>query len=82
MFQNFYQYTSKIITFTDGEKQLLESAFSFRQVPKKFKVAEEGKVAKELYFINKGLVRLYYTKDGEKITGVYIQRKSFCKQLR
>jgi CRP-like cAMP-binding protein len=57
-------------------------------VPKKFKLAEEGKIAKELYFINKGLVRLYYTKDGEEITGYIFKEflfassyESFLRQL-
>jgi len=74
MFQLLYTYTSQIVTFTPDEKQVLESAFSFREVPKKFKLTAEGKVARELYFINKGLVRLYYTKDGAEITG-YIFRE-------
>lgn len=78
MFQNFYSYTNKIITFTDADKNILESAFSFRQVPKKFKLTEEGKIAKELYFIVKGLVRLYYTKDGEEITGYIFKENLFA----
>jgi CRP-like cAMP-binding protein len=78
MFENFYAYVSPIITFTEAEKQVLESAFSFRQVPRKFKLAEEGKVARELFFICKGLVRLYYTKDGLEITGYIFREKLFA----
>ena len=74
MFQQFYAYTGQINTFTEAEKQVLESAFSFREVPKKHKLCPEGKIAKEFYFIKKGLVRLYYTKAGEEITG-YIFRE-------
>jgi CRP-like cAMP-binding protein len=78
MFAAFYQYTNKIITFTESEKQILEDAFTFRQVPKKFKLTEEGKIAKELYFVLKGLVRLYYTKDGEEITGFIFREQLFA----
>jgi CRP-like cAMP-binding protein len=78
MFNSFYQCISRIVLFTESEKQVLETAFSFRQVPRKFKLAEEGKVAKELYFINKGLVRLYYTKDGEEITGFIFKEHHFA----
>ena len=78
MFQSFYEYTDKFITFTKAEKAILENAFSFRQVPKKFKLAEEGKIARELYFILKGLVRLYYTKDGEEITGFIFREHLFA----
>jgi CRP-like cAMP-binding protein len=88
MFNDFYNCISKIVSFTEKEKQVIENAFTFRQVPKKFKLAEEGKIAKELYFINKGLVRLYYTKDGEEITGYIFKEflfassyESFLRQL-
>src|SRR4051812_46701323 len=78
MFETLYQYIKPFVSFTEDEKQLLESAFSFRQVPKKVKLAAEGKVAKELYFIVKGLVRLYYTKDGEEITGYIFKENLFA----
>jgi len=78
MFENFYKYTEPIVTFTPREKQILESAFTLRQVPKKFKLAEEGKIEKELFFILKGLVRLYYTKEGEEITGFIFKENLFA----
>ncbi|MGC4058503.1 MAG: Crp/Fnr family transcriptional regulator [Chitinophagaceae bacterium] len=78
MFSGFHQYISQAVSFTDKEKEQLESAFSFRQVPKKFKLAEEGKVARELFFIVRGLVRLYYTKDGQEITGFIFRENLFA----
>lgn len=78
MYQHFYKYTSQLVTFTRQEKQLIESYFSFRQVPKKFKLTEEGRIARELYFINKGLLRLYYTKDGEEITAYVFKEFLFA----
>ncbi|RYZ26523.1 MAG: Crp/Fnr family transcriptional regulator, partial [Chitinophagaceae bacterium] len=78
MFQTLYQYIQPFVSFTESEKQVFESAFSFRQVPKKFKLAEEGKIAKELYYILNGLVRLYYTKDGEEITGYIFKENLFA----
>lgn len=78
MFSGFYQYTERILSFTVAEKALIESAFSFRQVPKKFKLAEEGKIARELFYIVKGLARLYYTKNGEEITGYIFKENLFA----
>ncbi|WP_147206368.1 Crp/Fnr family transcriptional regulator [Segetibacter aerophilus] len=74
MFETIYSYIKTFVSFTENEKQIFEDAFSFRQLPKKTRLAEEGKIAKELYYIVKGLVRLYYTKNGEEITG-YIFRE-------
>jgi len=78
MLKAFYDFASSIISFTEDEKQILEDAFIFRQVPKKFKLTEEGKIARELYFIMKGLVRLYYTKNGEEITGFIFREHLFA----
>lgn len=78
MFENFFKYIEQIVSFTDKEKAIIENAFTFRQVPKKFKLTEEGKTARELYFIVKGLVRLYYTKDGEEITGYIFKENLFA----
>lgn len=78
MFEQFYQQAEKVVSFSGKEKQQIENAFTFRQVPKKFKLAEEGKIAREIYFINKGLIRLYYTKDGEEITGFIFRENLFA----
>lgn len=78
MFRQLFQVIDQIVPFSDKEKALMESSFSFRQVPKKFKLTEEGKVARELYFIVKGLVRLYYTKDGTEITGFIFRENLFA----
>ncbi|HEV7333276.1 MAG TPA: Crp/Fnr family transcriptional regulator [Flavisolibacter sp.] len=78
MFDTIYRYILPFVSFTGKEKQVLEDAFTFRQVPKKFVLTEEGKIARELYFIVKGLVRLYYTKDGEEITGFIFREGLFA----
>lgn len=78
MFKELFAYIDKIVPFNDKEKAIIESAFCFRQVPRKFKLTEEGKTARELYFIVKGLVRLYYTKDGEEITGFIFRENLFA----
>lgn len=77
MFESFFQYCSQLVSFTREEKQLIETYFSFRQVPKKFTLIANGKIARELYFINKGMLRLYYTKDGEDITAFIFREHLF-----
>lgn len=77
MYPAFRTLLSQVVPFNEKELDIIESQFVFRQVPKKFKLVEEGKVATELYFILKGLVRLYYTKDGEEITGFIFRENLF-----
>jgi CRP-like cAMP-binding protein len=78
MFEIFHQYICQLVPFTDSEKQIIASSFVCRQVPRKFKLTEEGKIARELYFINKGLIRLYYDKEGEEITGYIFKEGLFA----
>lgn len=78
MFSAFFDYISQFKSFTHEEKQIIESYFLFRQVPKKFTLIRMGKIARELYFINKGLLRLYYTKETEDITAFIFREHIFA----
>ncbi|MBS1752363.1 MAG: Crp/Fnr family transcriptional regulator [Bacteroidetes bacterium] len=78
MFEFFYKHLQPIAALTNEEKIILESAFIIRQVPKKVKLLQEGKTARELYFIVKGLIRLFYTKEGEEITGYIFKEGLFA----
>lgn len=81
MFKLFHQVVSTFVSLTDAEKEILESAFIYREIPRKFKLVSLGEVATELYFINKGLIRLYYTKDIEEITGFIFKEQLFASSL-
>lgn len=78
IFDQLHQLTAQFAHLTAREKQLFEDAFTFRQVPKNFMLVREGQVARELYFINKGLLRLYYQKGGEYITGYIFRENLFA----
>lgn len=78
MFDGFRSYIGQLIQLSSKELDLIESKFTFRQVPKKFVLVDEGEVAQELYFVIKGLIRLYYNKDGEEITGFIFRENLFA----
>ncbi|WP_051296185.1 Crp/Fnr family transcriptional regulator [Eisenibacter elegans] len=78
MFDALHQLTAQLVQLNAAEKRLFESAFSLRQVPKGFTLVAAGQVAKEIYFINEGLLRLYYDKDGEHITGFIFREHLFA----
>ncbi len=78
MFSALFTYSAQLVSFTREEQQIIESYFSVRHVPKKFTLIQNGKIARELYFINKGLLRLYYTKDTEDITAFIFREQLFA----
>jgi CRP-like cAMP-binding protein len=78
MFSGLHQLVSQFVDFNSRERELFENAFTFRQIPKKFKLVSKGEISSELYFINKGLIRLYYTKGTEEITGFIFKENLFA----
>lgn len=78
VYHTFHQAVKMFVELNDKEKTILENAFTFRQIPKKYKLVKHGEIANELYFINKGIIRLYYTKDIEEITGFIFKENLFA----
>jgi len=64
---NLRDFISKYVSLTDSEFAYLESFFETRYFNKKDKLIKEGEVEKYLNFIQSGLARLYFVKDGEEI---------------
>ena len=78
MFTKIHQVASPLVSFSEREKHIFESAFTFRTVPKNTLLIKEGEVAKEIYFINKGLMRLYYNEEGQHITAYIFRENLFA----
>jgi len=78
MFDALHQMISRFVHFTEDEKQIFEQAFTVKHIPKKFTLISEGQICRELYFINSGLLRLYYNKEGEEITGYIFRENLFA----
>ncbi len=81
MFDLIHHYTTQMVSLNNQEKMIFENAFTFRQVPKKFMLVREGEITRDIYFINRGLLRLYYTKKGEEITAFIFREGLFASCL-
>jgi CRP-like cAMP-binding protein len=78
VFTSFHQTVSNFVSLTSKEKRIVESKFTFRQIPARFKLVKHNEVATELYYINKGLIRLYYTTEKGEITGFIFRENLFA----
>ena len=67
----FSEYLDKLAQFSPlGEtsrEQLLE-CISVKSIPKGGYILKQGEICKHLYYINKGMVRIFYYKNGKEIT--------------
>ena len=78
MYQALKQQLNAIVPLTESEWEIVSNKFIFREVPKKFVLIKTDDVADEVYFINKGILRLYYEKDGEEITAFIFSENLFA----
>jgi CRP-like cAMP-binding protein len=68
----------RIIPFTDPEWQTISGKFRSIEVPKRTLLIKEGEIATRLYFISKGLLRIFYTKEDTEITGFIFSEGLFA----
>ena len=50
-------------------------------MPKKFRLTDVGEIAREAYFINKGLARLYFLKEDEEISANFVFENGLIASL-
>lgn len=60
------QYFDKHFPLFIGVEEIL-NVFELKVYPKKTLLLEYGKIEKEVKFVNKGIVREYYTNDGSEV---------------
>jgi len=75
--QQFYRAVSQVVSLSDKEWEAFFEILVFRSVPKKFRLTDVGTIAREAYFINKGLARVYFLKEGEEISANFVFENSF-----
>jgi CRP-like cAMP-binding protein len=78
LFNKLRNDIERLIKLTDKEWQQFENAFTFLQVPKKFQLVKEGDISRDIYYIRKGILRYFYNKDGEEITGFIFTENLFA----
>jgi CRP-like cAMP-binding protein len=71
----FFTYTDRFVNFSPADRDLLGSVLTFKKVAAKTELVSYDKRTDELFFLLKGCIRKYYTKDGEQIT-IYIMTEN------
>ncbi|MDB5284463.1 MAG: Crp/Fnr family transcriptional regulator [Bacteroidota bacterium] len=66
-----------MLELNQKEWDAFSNIFVFRSVPKKCRLTDAGEIAREAYFINKGLARLYFLKEGEEINANFVFENGF-----
>jgi CRP-like cAMP-binding protein len=79
---SFYAAVNRMADLGPEEWEAFFDILVYREVPKKFRLTDVGEIAREAYFINKGLGRVYFLKDGEEINANFAFDNEFIASLQ
>lgn len=67
----------KIVSPDDEELAAFTSAFSIKKIRKKEILLSQGAICRYIWFINRGLVRDYFHRDGAEVTAGFFKEGEF-----
>ena len=78
MYKQLKENILRFISLEDNEWEIIQKAFEFRKVSKKEFLCKDAAVSKEIFFVKKGLLRLYYNIEGNEITAFLFTENLFA----
>lgn len=64
----FFTYLNSLVTLDERTNALVQSAVSRREVKRKTVLQQGGTVCRQFHFVEKGILRVYYYKEGKDVT--------------
>ena len=74
---NFIDYIHEQTHIENETLELLDTLFEHREYKKYSLLLKKGSLSKEVFYIEEGIVRQFYTKDGKDITHAFYAENSF-----
>jgi len=71
------EYIKERIPHIAGDLQLVDDLFEYRELGKGDNILNERSYTKKVFFIEEGLVRMYYEKDGKDVTHYFFTENMF-----
>jgi CRP-like cAMP-binding protein len=82
MSANLIRFLEDIEPISDALKQKLASTLKRQVFKKKSFLLREGQIDKHIYFIEEGLIRIYYIKDGTELCSGLLNEGMVCVSVR
>jgi len=64
----FLEYLNELAPLDDRTKQLVKSALTISKVKRKEMLQVAGKICRKFHFVESGILRVFYYKDGKDVT--------------
>ncbi len=75
MLELLFKYIDSIRPISDELKEAIASSFEIIEVPKRYKLLSDGQTCNYIYVVEKGLLRMYYIKDGEEVCSRFMDEQ-------
>lgn len=75
------QYINTKVKISSEEEALIDAAFKTETYPKGTILVHPGSHSQKVYFIEKGMIRSFYNKDGKDITHFFFEENRFALSL-
>ena len=83
MYNQLKENLSTLIRFTDDEWRIIKSCYTPQLVQKKDLILREGDICRYVWFINKGLTRIFYiNKEGEEVSTDFLREGQYVTDFR
>jgi len=76
--ENIISSIQQMTGLTESELEIVLKNFETKSLKKKSNLLQAGTIAKEIYFILNGCIRLYYEKGGEDISAYFFTENMFA----
>ena len=82
MLTPLFNFMSSIKPISDELKDVLEQKLEIIEVPKKTLLLKEGQICNHIHVVVKGLLRMYYIKDGEEICSRFMNESLMAMSVK
>lgn len=78
---DFFDVIKSFITLSADSKLAMAAILDRKELPKGYLLVSAGAVCRQVYFIEKGLTRTFYSKDGKDVTDWISVEKTFATSI-
>ena len=79
--EKFFDYIAQLCFLSEESKEMLANVLQHMEVKKGYELLRPGSICHNLYFIEEGLTRTWYLKDGKDVTDWISTENSFAVSL-
>lgn len=81
MFEQIKSYYKSLVpSMEESDWEILKNKLSYQELKKGELLVKSGAICRQVSFINKGMVRMFYVIDGKEITGGFIPENQYISE--